>query len=363
MEVKYSKVIKRKDGRYSAYAWTESSSRKYAYGKTSAECKRNLSEIIAQLENGIVGKDMTFKAFAIKTIEARNITYSPKTLERYQYDLEHYIYPVIGDLKLTRIYQIHIQKLLTEYGQTHAQKSSEAIRGLISAIFNQAIINRIISVNPCDGTQITKTAKYEYYIYSEDELACLLNSLRNNIKIVIIALMAFCGLRPSEATGLMWTDIDFDNDCIHVRRTAICVKSKVIIKELAKTEESQSTVPMPQLCKEILLLFRKNFGYVYPHKDGGPSSARYFAKWFQEYIKRIGLPHTRLYDLRHFTATALTERGLQTKFIADYMRHTDRRTTEKYQHVRLQAREKAATVMDEIMSKVPINLKTNVKQG
>lgn len=361
LEVKYSKVIKRKDGRYSAYAWTEGGSRKYAYGKTSAECKRNLSEIIARLESGIVGRDMTFKAFTIKTLEARNITYSPTTLERYQYDLEHYIYPAIGDLKLTRIYQIHIQELLTSYGQTHAQKSSEAVKGLISAIFNQAIINRIISVNPCDGTQITKTAKYEYYIYSEDEIACLLNSLHNNIKIVVIALMAFCGLRPSEAMGLMWTDIDFINDCIHIHRTAVCIKSKVVIKEIAKTEESQSTIVMPQLCKEILLPFRKKFGYVYPRKDGGPSSARYFAKWFQSYIARIELPHTRFYDLRHFTATSLTEHGVQTKFIADYMRHTDRRTTEKYQHVRLQAREKAATAMDEIMSKIHINLKTNAK--
>lgn len=348
MEVKYSKVIKRKDGRYSAYAWTDETPRRYAYGKTSSECKRNLSEIIAQIESGMISDTSTVQEYATHWLTSKKQHLSPTTYERYTNDLNNYIFPAIGAKKVCNVMQAEIQRLMSNYGKTHAEKSSKNLLGILHSLFDSARINRIISFNPCEGVKIVQTPPYEYYIYSDSEMATLMEKLSGHPAIVPISLIAYCGLRPSEALGLQWEDIDFKDHTLTIRRTAVSVGGTVVVKDTAKTKESRSTTYIPTDVLKIIGPYR-GIGYVYKSKNGGPISVNLFSNWFRKFLKRNNLKHTRLYDLRHYTATTLMDAGLPDTVISQYMRHTTTNMTKKYQHIREQTRRAAAEAMDQVI--------------
>src|SRR6266566_3639598 len=66
-------------------------------------------------------------------------------------------------------------------------------------------------------------------------------------------LVAATGLRFSEVAGLQWQDVDYANDCIHVRRTWIDGQTS----EKLKTKQSRSAVPMAAELAQFLRDWRK----------------------------------------------------------------------------------------------------------
>jgi integrase len=73
-------------------------------------------------------------------------------------------------------------------------------------------------------------------------------------------LVAATGLRFSEVAGLQWQDVDYANECIHVRRTWIDGKTS----EKLKTKQSRSAVPMAAELAQFLRDWRKATAYGKP---------------------------------------------------------------------------------------------------
>ena len=59
------------------------------------------------------------------------------------------------------------------------------------------------------------------------------------------------GLRRSEALGLKWSAVDFDNDCIHIRHTVVRLSTR-IERDGTKNKSSERTLPMIGSSKKIL---------------------------------------------------------------------------------------------------------------
>jgi len=76
----------------------------------------------------------------------------------------------------------------------------------------------------------------------------------------ITILVAATGLRFSEVAGLQWQDVDYANECIHVRRTWIGGK----VSEQLKTKQSRSAVPMAGELAQFLREWQKATPYGNP---------------------------------------------------------------------------------------------------
>lgn len=346
LEVKYSKVIKRKDGRYSAYAWTEDSPRKYAYGKTSSECRKHLSEIISNLEKGIVTDYSIMSDFTENWFSVRCANLSPSTKRGYASYLKNHVIPFLGDKQVNKITHADCQALISTFNAAHSEKSTKLLLGLLHTIFEYARHNQIIAANPAEGISISPTQEYEYYIYTPEEMQTLLSAIKGTEDEVPVMLAAFCGLRMSEVMGLRWEDIDFDDNTLKIRQVALSWGKEVIIKNVPKTKSSAKPIALPEPVIAVLQQNRQDSGFVVG-KNG-----LYFTHHFTRVLQHLGLPKTRFHDLRHFVATSLMDAGLPEKAITEYLRHSDTGITKHYEHIRANRKTQAADTMSLILGGV-----------
>jgi integrase len=86
---------------------------------------------------------------------------------------------------------------------------------------------------------IASTSDYQAVVLTAKETSTILRQLREPERTMTL-LVAATGLRFSEVAGLQWQDIDYANECIHVRRTWI----DGVVSEKLKTKQSRSAVPM-----------------------------------------------------------------------------------------------------------------------
>ena len=77
----------------------------------------------------------------------------------------------------------------------------------------------------------------------------------------MLKVMLLTGMRISEVGGLCWSDIDYDNDVIHIRRALFSqyeYGKKKLHFTTTKTINSVRDIPMMKDCKKMLKLQKKN---------------------------------------------------------------------------------------------------------
>jgi integrase len=91
-------------------------------------------------------------------------------------------------------------------------------------------------------------------VLTPDEVSRLLVAAREDLdKGVYVAFPFLAGTRPSEQLGLMWDDVDFEANVIHVRRIQMRDGS---LSESTKTVAGVRSIPMSPLLREMLLAWR-----------------------------------------------------------------------------------------------------------
>lgn len=352
MEVKYSILKKkRKDGRYSAYAYVPGQPRKYVYDEDPQELKRKLFDLVDEIQNGIVSSNITFEKYCEHWQKVYCENLSPTTKAEYERRTKKDLIPRFGKKKICEITHADIQEYMNEYGKNHSEKTSKNMLFLLSTIFSHAIKHsKIRKDNPCKGIVLNRTEPTDYNIYTVEEMQTFLNAVSGHELEIPIVLASLCGLRLSEVCGLKWKDIDFAKKKIFVRRAAVVVNAEVIIK-VPKSKRSIRTIAMPEYVSRVLQQ-RRNMpeAFVFPGKDGGPANGNALSKRIARYRKKLGFPHTRFHDLRHFNATVMLESGVPDKQSAMHLGHSDVNMTKKYQHILQCVEDRPAKVIDSIFN-------------
>lgn len=159
----------------------------------------------------------------------------------------------------------------------------------------------------------------------------------------LFRVLAVVGLRRGEALGLRWSDIDFDEETITVRRSVGAgEKGRPVVTD-GKTAASRATVPVDSATLDLLRSLRREFrsslmaAGVRPPADGfvwrsdpmatKPLTPGAVSQWWRRNRDRLGLPGTRVHDLRHFVASQLLAAGVDTVTVQARLRHASATTT------------------------------------
>ncbi|MFI6763329.1 tyrosine-type recombinase/integrase [Micromonospora sp. NPDC050417] len=90
--------------------------------------------------------------------------------------------------------------------------------------------------------------------------------------------------------------------------------------------------------------------YVFCHRDGRPMDPRVdWADW-KDLLREAGVPDARVHVMRHSTATALLELGVDLSIVQEVLGHSDLRTTRGYQDVGVELTRRAAAAMETRMA-------------
>ena len=178
-------------------------------------------------------------------------------------------------------------------------------------------------------------------------------------------VMLMLGLRPGEATGLHWDDVDFDKDVLHVRHGLRKVDSVFEVTNQLKTRNSRRSLDMPTPLAEALRCHKESQdnerlgaggawskqwpGLVFTTVSGTPLDPSNLRRDFSELTKSVGLGHWTPNELRHSCASILAASDVPLEHIGDVMGHDGTRMTwQVYRHVTTPSIAAAAEPMGEI---------------
>ena len=120
-----------------------------------------------------------------------------------------------------------------------------------------------------------------------------------------------------------------------------------------KTEAGKRDIALSDKIIQLLLERRQAFPkseYVVCQPDGKPYTPDAFSRKFQRFLQRNHLPHLRLHDIRHASATMMIEHGVDIKTVQSRLGHSDISTTLNiYSHMTEKMNRNAADKLDEVL--------------
>ncbi len=145
-----------------------------------------------------------------------------------------------------------------------------------------------------------------------EEVEALLQEIRkssSNLLYELVELLAFTGIRRSEALALKWTDIDEKQGFLHVRKS--------------KTNTARS-VPLEAGAKRALSRLSRKTEYVLTRPDGTRPDKDSFLRPMQRAAKRAGITkRIDLHTLRHSYGSNKIRAGWGLKKVSLLLGHSD----------------------------------------
>ena len=228
-------------------------------------------------------------------------------------------------------------------------------RNQISVAF-ELLDKKNIMPKPTKGIEELKEETFMPETYNMQELNKLLKIIRNDVIEIPVLLATYYGLRRSEAVGLKWSAIDFDNDCLYINHTVVqvsgcankLVEGKLVAKDRTKSIHSNRKLPLYKEVKDALLekkrqielnkqLLKNGYNqnyleYVCVKDNGDIIKPNHITHRFLKIIRRNKLKEIRFHDLRHTIATELNANGVDLKAIGEFLGHGNLSTTKRYAH-------------------------------
>jgi integrase/recombinase XerD len=159
-------------------------------------------------------------------------------------------------------------------------------------------------------------------VFSKEEVKRILNATRNNKHKLLLWIVYSCGLRRSEVTNILLTDLDRDRSLLHIREG----KGRV-----------DRIVPVSDKVWQKIDEYKEGFcpvKYLFEGQGGGRYSVESVYNVFKQALRKAGIKkEVGVHSLRHSYATHLHESGLDIRYIQELLGHKSTRTTEIYTHV------------------------------
>ncbi|MDD2362170.1 MAG: site-specific integrase [Oscillospiraceae bacterium] len=276
--------------------------------------------------------------------------YAETTLYGYRNIAKHIKNQLIGNMK---IQEIKVNHILNYYQKLRELDLSEVTikkhYSFLHLIFMNAFDNEIINKNVMSKEALKITAsKPDIVCFNAMECkACLqLMQAEKSMLYIPSLLAASLSLRREEVLGAKWSDINWENQTIHINRAITSAGSKVILKN-TKNEKSERTLFLPnslikrlkeekEFQKKMKSFFKEQYtesDYIVRRNDGKPWRPNYISECFTKFIKDNNLKeNVTFHGLRHTFATVACESGINPISYGKAMGHSRVDTTEHYTH-------------------------------
>lgn len=200
--------------------------------------------------------------------------------------------------------------------------------------------------------------------YSKDELCLFLNACKkynNPIYYTYFRLLAYTGLRPSEALALKWTDIDIFSQSISVSRSVDTKEHNKIVIDKPKTKFSIRTIDIDDGTLKTLkkwhnftrsnVAFNSEYIFCNPKRPEGVFVRQDVRRWDYNIAATNKLRYISPHGFRHTHASMLFSAGVQAKDVQERLGHSTIRTTlDLYVHLGKQRKKKAVSKFAKFMA-------------
>ncbi len=327
-------------------------------------------------EPNIMNGDILFADYMEQWLEIIKSSVAVPTFASYSTTVKRIVAPYFREKEVTlkNLTAKDIQEFYIKELQRVSASSVIHYHANIHKALKYAVKIDLIDVNPADKVERPKKDRYVGSFYDADEVNALFNAAKGTKLELPVLFGAFYGLRRSEAIGLKWDAIDFEQNTITIRHTITSCdldgKRVLVASDTTKTKSSMRTLPLVPFMRERLLTLKEEqqenrrlcgrsyikdyLEYVCVNEIGDLIKPHYVTESFPKLLKANGLRHIRYHDLRHSCASLLLANGVPMKQIQEWLGHSDFSTTANiYAHLDYSSKLTSADAMLNGLGLVP----------
>jgi integrase len=275
---------------------------------------------------------MTFAKFATEHWQPGSLlALKPSSVRIYQFNLDKYVLPTLGSLRLCEVNRATIQHLLLALKhQGYASSTLHSIRVTIARVLHTAVEAGYLERNPAHGIPIGgREPKKRCRVLEPRQMQQLLPQLPEPCRTVVLTAV-LAGLRIGEILALRWNRLDFLRGSIEVSATYSDAQGF----GTPKTRSSERVIPMSSALRQVLeshrttCTWREPEDLVFCTNKGTPLSPKnLYNRALAPACDELGLPRISWHSFRHANGTWIGEVGESVKTVQAILGHSDLETT------------------------------------
>lgn len=325
--------------------------------KTEKEARQALKELHAKhFENKLVANDRVYFSTLFEDWVRYGINQGIRetTKNDYIFLAKKYVVPYLGKKRLIDVSTTEIDRWLFSLEQSgFSAITCRKARQNANMIFKFAVKKRIIPHNPVIDSILPKSANnaktQKQKPLTKKEWIRYLEIFRGTELDTFVHVAALLGMRKSEILALDWEDVDFEENVLHVRKSAReCTtyrpdgssKTSLVIYS-PKTKHSRRNLPIGPGLLEALQRQRvyqakqklaagdawQESNAIFTSRFGSRIYPSNVLKTYRKIIARNDLRYVRIHDLRHTVASLLIEEDIPTDEISRLLGHSSIQVT------------------------------------
>lgn len=303
-----------------------------------ADARRLRADYLSLLANGIdpqtqaeqateqqqIALESIFSTVAANWFALKQASVTPDYAKDIWRSLERDVFPAIGEIP---VQEIKARKLVEALEPIKARGALETVRRLvqrINEIMIYAVNTGLIDANPASGVGMAfeKPKKQNMPTLRPEELPKLMRTLMmSNLSVptrCLIEWQLLTLVRPSEASGARWVEIDFVNKLWKIPAARMKAKREHIVPLSSQALNILDIMRTISSHREYLFPSRNN-----PNKPMNSQTAN-------AALKRIGYGGRLVaHGLRSIASTAMNEAGINADVIEAALAHCDRNEVRK----------------------------------
>ena len=187
--------------------------------------------------------DVWLEQVAPKKLAASTLVRDKQDIRRILPALGHYKLAELNKDILRAFYDAMRSEQNWKTGGLLAEKTVEGIHSCLCGILSDAVEAGYITHNPAWRAYRKKGAPQERPVADEETVQRLITALEGqSLKYeVYFKLILATGMRRGEACGLRWSDIDWHQRALHIRRNVVKLSGQPILVKEPKNRAGEST--------------------------------------------------------------------------------------------------------------------------
>jgi integrase len=334
---------------------------------TKAEAEDELDKYKEELKRPKIQpapEKITLNAYADTWLKRIESHLAPRTVKSYRELLTLYVRPMLGTMTLADIQRVQIKDLLGAKRDSGLSKNTvRLIRATLSVVFSDAVDDGLLQTNPTQGLARRGRKRADGMTSTErrqairpmtyEQLAAFLSAAetrretdateaardatpaeqwRDRRDYTLLLTLADAGLRPGEALGLKWEDVDLADRSLRIARAVS--HGEVRATKTGETRHVDLTPRLSDALRRWQTALKPDAAatgdlsdWVFPSDARTPLDEINVARGFRGLLAKAKIPHFRLYDLRHTFATHLLAESAPITYVAAQLGHAKPTTT------------------------------------
>jgi integrase len=294
--------------------------------RTAAKKARDAARHAVNRGTYVAPQDLKVGKYLDDWIEAHSVELKPSTIASYKNKINLYLKPAIGHERLQALSPNGLSVVFRDLhkhggadGKPVSARTVEFARAVLRRAMNDAVVNRLIEVNPVIGSKAQrKSGKPKHVTWTADQVRAFLDATSDSRSAPLWQLALATGMRRGELMALTWECVKLEEYTVTVERSTAQV-GKELVTTTPKSDESRDvqidarTVAALRTWRKVQAeerlawgpAYQDTEGIVFTREDGSRLSPNAVSKAFLRAQAGLRLPRLTFHDMRHTHITIL----------------------------------------------------------